>query len=404
MILPYPHQGQQLVRKQTKRFNWLAAGRRWRKTTLFMSLAVEKALAGKQVVWGAPTFEQVRISWDETVKAAYKVANFNQQRMIANFVTGGKITYRSLDDPDNSRGFTADDVFIDEVGDVKEVAWVEVLRPMLMDTGGGLWAGGTPKGRNWFWREHVNASSRDDSIAWQVPTLGCEIGDYKLIRKPHLFENPNIPFSEIEHLYKTLPERVFRQEILAEFIEDSDVFRRIKEAATAKLQNEPLNGHQYVIGVDWGKLNDFTVIAIVDIQEQSLVHLERFNQIDYTLQMGRLRALYDRFEPITLIAESNAMGEPIIEQLRRQNIPVQPFVTTNASKTQIIEELSLAFERSTIKILNDPVLIAELQAYETERLPSGLLRYSAPEGMHDDTVIALAIAWHAAQMRSGIHV
>ena len=29
-----------------------------------------------------------------------------------------------------------------------------------------------------------------------------------------------------------------------------------------------------------------------------------------------------------------------------------------------------------------------------ERLPSGMLRYSAPEGMHDDTVMSLALAWH----------
>jgi len=42
-------------------------------------------------------------------------------------------------------------------------------------------------------------------------------------------------------------------------------------------------------------------------------------------------------------------------------------------------------------------LVSELQAYTMERLPSGRFRYSAPAGMHDDTVIALALAWHGAQ-------
>ena len=68
---------------------------------------------------------------------------------------------------------------------------------------------------------------------------------------------------------------------------------------------------------------------------------------------------------------------------------------TNAIKTNLVEGLSLAFEQGQIEILNDPVLVSELQAYESERLPSGLVRYSAPEGFHDDCVSALMLAWAA---------
>ena len=53
----------------------------------------------------------------------------------------------------------------------------------------------------------------------------------------------------------------------------------------------------------------------------------------------------------------------------------------------------MAFERGTITIPNDPALIGELQAFEAKALPSGLTRYSGPEGSHDDTVISLALAW-----------
>ncbi|MCB0246697.1 MAG: hypothetical protein KDI12_25020, partial [Anaerolineae bacterium] len=145
--------------------------------------------------------------------------------------------------------------------------------------------------------------------------------------------------------------------------------------------------------VDWGKHNDFTVLAVVDMQTNELCYLDRFNQIDYAVQTSRLKALASRFQPVTIIAESNAMGEPIIEQLQRDGLPVQAFKTTNATKTAVIDALAMAFEQGAIRILNDPVLVGELQAYEMERLPSGMLRYSAPEGMHDDTVIALALAW-----------
>ena len=68
---------------------------------------------------------------------------------------------------------------------------------------------------------------------------------------------------------------------------------------------------------------------------------------------------------------------------------------TNSIKTNLVEGLALAFEQGQIEILNDPVLVGELQAYESERLPSGMTRYSAPEGMHDDCVSALMLAWAA---------
>jgi hypothetical protein len=81
--------------------------------------------------------------------------------------------------------------------------------------------------------------------------------------------------------------------------------------------------------------------------------------------------------------------------LIRDGLRIQPFNTSNATKTQVIESLQLAFERRDIRILNDPVLVSELMAYQADRTASGLLRYAAPAGGHDDMVIALALAWTA---------
>ncbi|MFA5636025.1 MAG: hypothetical protein WC977_08965 [Anaerovoracaceae bacterium] len=395
IALPNPHPGQAHIRTNARRFNFLAAGRRWRKTTLFMTVAVEGAAEGQTWMWGAPTFDQVRVGWDEARRAVGRYATFTQQRMMAEFPGGGRIIYRSLDDPDNARGHTADGLVIDEAADVKEAAWYEVLRPMLIDTNGAAWVGGTPKGRNWFWREHENARDRADSRAWQAPTLGVRIGATGLMRDPHPLENPFIPLEEVDNLWRTMPERVFRQEILAEFIDDTGgVFRRVMDAATLQPQ-EPIKGRQYVMGVDWAKSADFTVLTVMDVAAHELVYLDRFNQIDYVVQRARLGALAARYNPSAIIAESNSIGEPIIEQLQRDGLPVTGFQTTNATKAAIIEALALAFEQGSIKILNDPVLIGELQAYEMARLPSGMTRYGAPEGLHDDTVMSLALAWSA---------
>ena len=78
------------------------------------------------------------------------------------------------------------------------------------------------------------------------------------------------------------------------------------------------------------------------------------------------------------------MGGPVIEQLQRDGLKVKPFMTTNASKSDAIEALALAFERGEIRILNDPTLIGELQAFESKPLPSAIMRYDAPAGGYDD--------------------
>ena len=90
------------------------------------------------------------------------------------------------------------------------------------------------------------------------------------------------------------------------------------------------------------------------------------------------------------------MGGPIIEAMNKAGIKVKPFLTTNESKAAIIEQLVLDFERGMIQIPNDPALIGELQAFTCSPTRTGLKYYGAPKDGHDDTVIALAIAWSGA--------
>jgi len=397
-----PHQGQISVRAQARRFNWLAAGRRWRKTTLVMAIAAEAAVRGSRILWGAPTFDQVRVGWSELRHGAATIAEFNQTFMTATFPSGGLITFRSLDNPDSARGHTADGIVIDESGDVHPDAWPEVLRPMLIDTGGWAWCVGSPRGLNWFWREWLEASqspSNSDSISWQAPTLGCAVTDRGLVRSPHPLENPTISYSEIESAWATMTQRTFNQEILAQFVEGGGgVFRRLDLACRLKpAEPRHQDGWHYVVGVDWALSTDFTVLSVIgsDGAQFEQVALDRFNRIDYAFQLERLYGLVERYRPVAIIPESNSIGMPLVQDLSRRGLPVYPFTTTNASKRAAIEELSLALERSKLALLDDATQKGELLAYQSEALPSGLIRYEAPEGGHDDCVMALAMAWYA---------
>jgi hypothetical protein len=150
------------------------------------------------------------------------------------------------------------------------------------------------------------------------------------------------------------------------------------------------------MGVDWGRVDDYTCLSVIDLTTREQVALDRFNQIDWALQRGRLKALAERFRPQVILAEANSIGEPNIETLRAEGLPIQPFTTTAYSKKEIIDGLALAFEQDAISILSDPIQTGELLSFEQYKLPSGMLRYSAPRGGHDDTVLALALAWEAA--------
>jgi hypothetical protein len=230
--------------------------------------------------------------------------------------------------------------------------------------------------------------------------LGCLIENGKLLRRPHPLENPFIPFEEIEQLYRTLPERTFRQEILAEFLEaEGSVFRNIQACLKAPLDATPEQhkDHYIAAGVDWGKQADFTAISVVCADCCQELALDRFNQVDYALQRGRLEALATRWGVRQIMAESNAMGDPIIEQLQRDGLPVSAFQTTATSKPPLIESLALALEKVEFQWLDIPVATGELDAYERQvNQHTGRATYSAPAGGHDDTVMARALALRAA--------
>ena len=388
-----------------------------------MMLAAEGAIRGDPILWGAPTFGQCEIGWRELQRATAGTAHFARNRMEVTFPSGGSVTFRSLDDPDNARGLTANGVVIDEAPLIQERAWYEVIRPIISDTDGWAFLMGTPKGKNFFWRESIQAKHRPDSIDFQAPTLGVRKAPYNsLERVPHPLENPHFKFEEAQLLADTMTEQTFQQEFLAQFVDSGGgVFRHVTDAPEATLKARGEAGHHYVMGVDWGKYNDFTVVIILDLTPQvttphavigspldtvampvvDVCYLDRFNQVDYTLQMGRLMAAYERFRPQVIVAERNAAGEPLIEVMVRMGLPVWPFTTGNATKALAIDALALALERGQLALPKNDILLNELMAFDAERLPSGMLRYSAPEGMHDDCTMALAMAmWGASTINT----
>ena len=386
IVSPRPHPAQAEIKAQSKRFNVVAAGRRWGKNTLAFDRIIETLLNGKPAAWFSPSYKTLTEDW-RTLSDLLRpvIRDKSEQEHRLKIATNGVLEMWTTEDgADAARGRAYALVVLDEAASVRNLsyAWQQTIRPMLTDFEGDAWFLSTPKGMNTFWElwKHGQDAAHPDWASWQRPSS----------------ENPHLPTGEIDAARREVPASVFRQEYLAEFLEGvGGIFRHIGEAVTAGPQERALPGHTYVIGVDWAKYQDFTVFCVIDASLHECIRVERMQLVDYDVQVGRLEALASRYQPDTIVVERTGQ-DALMEQLRKTNLPFRPFDTTRYAKKALIDRLALAFENRDLALPNDPVLIGELQAFRAEKLAGGELRYGAPAGQHDDTVIALALAWSAA--------
>lgn len=390
VTLPRLHKAQWEIISHPARFRVASCGRRFGKTLAAGGEAVQVAASGGRVWWVAPSYDVTKRGWSGVTTLASQIPGTEIKRGDREvlFPGGGFIAFKTSDSSSGLLGEGLDFVVIDEAALVREDAWKQDLRPALSDRLGRALFIGTPRGRNWFWVAWMMGQdpARADWMSWRKPTS----------------DNPYIQSSEIESAKELLPQRTFSQEYLAEFLDDGGAVFRNVMGCIGPLHGTHRKERRLIFGVDWGRSEDFTVITVMDQDTHECIHLERFNQIGWGLQRGRLEALYERYRPRLIIAEENSIGGPNIEALQAAGLPVRPFTTTGTTKGPLIDSLALAFERSQITIPNDPVLVGELQAYTMERLSSGRFKYSAPSGMHDDTVISLALAWHGANVPTNL--
>ena len=382
--IPRLHPAQQKIIDEAKRFNVLACGRRFGKTTLGIHCLIKMALQGRPVAWFAPNMRLLGDVWRELqVLLKPVIIKVSQQGYRLELKGGGSIEMWSLDSSDSGRGRAYALVVVDEAAFVPnlEEAWHQTIRPMLMDYQGEAWFLSTPKGMNYFKTlfGYGEDPSLKDWASWQMPSN----------------ENPRMPPEEFEAARRG-PQLAFHQEWLGQFINgDGSVFRYVDDAATIAPGGKPEAGHSYVIGCDFGRSNDRTAYVVLDSTDRKVVDMICCNQEEYAMQRARLKGLADKWKPRQIIAEKNGIGGPIIEQLRREGLRVEAFTTSSSSKARAIEDLAVAFEQRGIHILQDQRLIGELVAYQAEQLAGGRTRYGAPSGGHDDCVMALAIAWTA---------
>jgi hypothetical protein len=384
------HPGQLQVIGESSRYNVICCGRRWGKSLLGLDLAIETALDGRPVGWFAPTYKLLTEPWREAIRTLRPaIESKNEQEKQLRLSTGGVLDFWTLDDPNSGRGRKYARVVLDEAAMARhlEEAWTQAVRPTLTDYRGDAWFFSTPKGRNYFWRLHCLGMDPGEAewAAWTMPTL----------------TNPHISPEEVEAARLELPERVYLQEYNADFIDSSGgVFRMVREAVDAgrNAASPPQPDTHYVLGVDLARVEDFSVLAVLDATGRQVYH-ERFNQISWERQIARVSDVARRYHAPAII-DATGVGDPIVEALRRAGVAVRPFTFTAASKESAIDNLAIRIERGEVRLMDIAPQTSELLAYQYELSRGRNAKMNAPSGMHDDCVIALALAaWGLGQRR-----
>ena len=373
------HPAQQRIHDSDERFRVVAAGRRFGKTRLAVLDCLDYAIQGKRAWWISPTYRTSEVGWRPLRQIASRIPGASVHKADHEVILpgGGMVAIRSADNPDSLRGEGLDFVVMDEAAYIAPEAWSEAIRPALSDRQGSALFISTPRGRNWFWDIHRKGGVDPGWASFTYPTSA----------------NPYIDPAEIEAARMDLPEIIFNQEYLADFVDsEGAVFRRVHDAAVLEMLEKPLPEHQYVAGVDVASSVDYTVISVLDAKTKDMAYMDRFNRVDYPVLEDRIAACYARWSLSGMIIEANSIGQGVIDHLQNRGMNIIPFTTTNVTKHAIIQSLQSAFEHGNIKIIDNLVLIGELLSFESKKTSSGTITYAAPDGQHDDCVMSLALA------------
>lgn len=373
-LVPY----QTAILNAPERFTVTEASTKTGKTASHIVWLLECALQckkGQSVWWVAPVYGQAEIAFNRmrnqiTDRTFFKV---NESKLLLTLPTGAKIQFKSAEKPDNLYG---DDVYacvFDEFTRAREEAWF-ALRSTLTATRGKCKFIGNVKGKkNWGYRLATKARSGDP-----------EYSHFKITAYDAV-EAGIIALEEVEQAKKDLPANVFNELYLADASDDGSNPFNIDaiKSCVKPLSTLPVQCY----GIDLAKSYDYCVIIGIDVNGD-ICYFDRF-QKDWR-QTKEIIIATVRDKPALI--DSTGVGDPIVEDIQKVCSRVEGFKFSSNSKQQIMEGLAVAIQQGTTSVL-DGVHYDEMECFEYEYTRTGV-KYSAPQGMHDDTVCAHALAIH----------
>ena len=335
-----------------------------------------------------------------------KVTTKNNQPILENVQTLSTLRIKSGDSKENLKGDNPSLLLFDEAGDESNDVWYEYLQPNVSQkftwpdgskaNPQSLFIGNT-KQKNFFFDIYQRGLNHEEGYAsLHVPTA-IEDADGNIIAS----SNPEaLSVEELIRIKLQTPQDIWRADWLAMFNqEDGAVFRNLKEIfRSEQFLGLCQRGHSYSFGLDPAKHVDFNVVIGICRNCHVVKFVDRSNKLDYVFQKVRLLEnikLFGGKENVEVTMDSTGPGESIYDELDRNGIYISPFNFSRLNaKKDLVEKLVLFIEHNRIFIPD----CQETQELKTElenfgRLDAqGKLKYEAPNGKHDDCVMALALA------------
>lgn len=382
----YPKQAAALfdtkdVNGDPARYAMVEASTKAGKTTACIFWLIEQAMQGggkgKNYWWVAPVFAQADIAFRRMLNALPMwFRSKNETKMTVTLGNGAIIWFKSAEKPDNLYGEDVYAAVLDEASRMREDSWIAV-RSTLTATEGPIRIIGNVKGRkNWFYRMARMAEQGRAGMSY------AKLNAYDAI------DGGVLASAEIEDAKAILPENVFKELYLAEASDDEGNpfgFSHIK-ACTAPA-DDPLSSERPIaLGVDLAKSIDWTVLIALD-RKGVTCGFERWQKHPWDVTTDRLVKLIG---PLPANVDSTGVGDPIVAAIQKRCHAVTGFNFSAPSKQKLMEGLVLAIQTRKVRFPPGPI-VAELEQFEYVFTRTGV-RYSAPEGYHDDCVMALALA------------
>lgn len=389
------------IHRHPARFRIIDCGRRFGKSFMAMAegfqMSYDAHLKQTHRPTGlvvAPTYEMVEKDWKIAQHLMREILrDVSESRKTLNLGYLGEIEFRSTDSQGGAgRGGGYDWMILDEAARIPAQVWEDDLRPALSDRMGRAIFISTPTGRNWFydlWRKGQDPQ-QSHYKSWKYATIDGWRARFK--DQPELLKAYE---AEWDQIMAQTSYRTFAQEYQAEFLEQEGALWSLSKVLRGILR-EALPTRHYVAGVDVAHVNDWMVTAVFEAESHQLVGLHRSRYHDWSIQKAEAAALLRQYPNPHVLVDSTGMGDPIAYDLRQEGFDVEDVnFATPRLKQELVENLSVAIDHGYIAIPDQDEtqwLLDELRSYQEIKSPSGHLRYSAPEGQHDDGVTAVMLA------------
>jgi phage FluMu gp28-like protein len=382
---PWMYAKQERAIFNDSRYAVIEASTKTGKTVGCMVWIAERAMqgrAGRNYWWVAPIYAQAKIAYRRVKRALPReIYRANESELTITLANGAVIWFKGSENPDSLYGEDVYAAVIDEATRVKEESF-HAVRSTLTATRGPLRIIGNVKGRkNWAYRMARRAESGEPDMHYAKLTA------YDAV------EAGVLDAREVEDAKRQLPPHVFQELYLAEAGDDEGNpfgITAIRNCIAPLADTTP-----HTAGIDLAKSVDWTVYLALDRQGHTC-RFARWQQTPWEQTIAQLTRINGRTKALV---DSTGVGDPILEALQRATPNTyQGFTFSAPSKQKLMEGLAVAIQGREVTFPDGPI-VQELEVFEYVYTRTGV-RYSAPDGLHDDTVMALGLAvWQRQHYR-----